>query len=276
MNSVEQTLNRATLQILQPLIRILLKHRISHKVFTEFARRTYVKVARQSFALPERKDSYARVAVVTGLSRKEVVRLSMIPEDELLPPNSQPNRALRVINGWLTDAEFLNKKNKPLTLPLRGESASLQALVKRYSGDISAGAVLDELVRLGVVTVLDNNRVRLAAPAFIPAEDDAEKFEVLGLCVTDLLETIRHNISSEANPPYFQRQIVYHDMPAKVIEEFERISREKSEALLLEMNRWLAAQKKSLKPPQPGELRGRIGLGIYYVQSAMKEVGDES
>jgi len=69
MNPVEQALNRATLQLLQPLIRILLKHRISHKVFTEFVRRTYVQVARQSFALPERKDSYARVAVVTGLSR---------------------------------------------------------------------------------------------------------------------------------------------------------------------------------------------------------------
>ncbi len=269
MNPVEQALNRATLQLLQPLIRILLKHRISHKVFTEFARRTYVQVARKNFALPERKESYARVAVVTGLSRKEVMRLSTVTERELTPPNSQPNRALRVINGWLTDPEFLNKKSKPLTLPLRGELASFQSLVKRYSGDISSRAVLDELVRLGTVTALNNDRVRLIAPGFIPSEDDAEKFAVLGLCATDLLETIRHNISGESAKPYFQRQIVYHDLPAEVIEEFEQISREKSEALLLEMNRWLSAKKKSLQPLRPGETRGRVGLGIYYVQNTM-------
>lgn len=266
MDAVEQALYRATLQILRPLIRILLKHRVTHKAFTEIARRAYIDVARRSFALPDRKDSHARVAIVTGLSRKEVVRLSAVPDGEFAPRNSQPNRALRVVNGWLTDPEFLNKKQRPLTLPLRGDLSSFQSLVKRYSGDISARAVLDELLRLGAVEEVNDDSVRLVASGFIPSDDDVDQINVLGLCATDLLETIRHNISGESGKPYFQRQLVYHDLPEDVIEEFERISRAKSEALLLELNRWLATRKKSLPPSQPGETRGRTGLGIYHVQ----------
>jgi len=43
-----------------------------------------------------------------------------------------------VVHGWLNDAEFLDKKNTPLVLPIKNtkkgkEFGSFVALVKRYS-----------------------------------------------------------------------------------------------------------------------------------------------
>lgn len=50
--------------------------------------------------------TYARVSVLTGLHRKEVIRINELDVDSEITLQAQPNRALRVVNGWLTDSEF--------------------------------------------------------------------------------------------------------------------------------------------------------------------------
>jgi hypothetical protein len=69
------------------------------------------------------------------------------------------NRATRVLTGWARDADFLDRRGQPRPLEVDG-AASFAVLVKRYSGDMPARAVLDELVRVGAVERLDD-----AAPA---------------------------------------------------------------------------------------------------------------
>ena len=69
-------LARAVLTVLKPLVRVVLRHDMSHAEFAELVRSAYVDVAYRHFGIPGRKTTFSRVAVVTGLSRKEVVRLS--------------------------------------------------------------------------------------------------------------------------------------------------------------------------------------------------------
>jgi len=59
--------------------------------------------------------------------------------------------ALRV---WRSDAEFLDERGIPSSLPLTGQRASFEALVKRSAGDIPAGAMRTELQRLGAIDVV--------------------------------------------------------------------------------------------------------------------------
>jgi len=68
-------LARAIGVMLKPLVRLLIRHEFTHKELTELVRQTYVTVAYEEFAIPEQEMSVSRVAVLTGLSRKEVVRL---------------------------------------------------------------------------------------------------------------------------------------------------------------------------------------------------------
>lgn len=249
--------------MLHPLVRILLRHEIAHSEFAELAKRVYVDVAYKYFSLPKRKQTFSRVAVLTGLSRKEVVRLTNVKKDE--PPTTKGplNRAVRVISGWLRDPDFLDQNNEPKILPLRGEVSSFEALVARYSGDITARAILDELIRVGAVEKLDKNKVKLSHHGYIPDEDLPEKVTVLATHAHDLLTTGVHNLTHDKEYRRFQRQVTYTDMPQSVIDEFQKYSHDKSLALLLDFDRWLAEKKKTVNP-EPDEPLGRVGVGIYY------------
>ena len=267
MENIKIALSRAVVKILNPVVRLLLKYEVSHSEFSELAKRSYVEVAYKYFAIPGRKKTYSRVAVLTGLSRKEVVRLTKLEQDQPPVTKGPLNRAARVIGGWLHDPDFNDKDNNPLTLALRGDGATFEELVARYSGDITARAILDELVRVGAVEKVDKETVKLCHHSYIPEGSDPEKVDVMATCAADLLDSAVHNISSEnKDDAYFQRQVAYSDIPESVIDEFKQLSHAKSLALLMEMNDWLAKKKKAVKPSE-GENTGRVGVGIYYIQN---------
>ena len=255
------------MRILRPFVRVLLRYEVSHSEFVEMAKKSYVEVANKYFAIPGRKKTYSRVAVITGLSRKEVVRLTQLDEDQAPTTKGPLNRAMRVINGWLTDEDFLVPDTKePRDLPLRGEKNDFEELVARYSGDITARAILDELVRVHAVEKLDDQTVRLTAHGYIPQTDDVEILNILSSSVEDLFDTCVHNLTHDEYEARFQRRVTYHDLPVSAIEEFKKFSHDKSVELLMEFDRWLAAKKKSAEY-KPGEKTGRVGTGIYYYQN---------
>jgi len=68
-------LTRMAASVLRPLIKVLMRHEFAHSELTELVRKTYVEVAYDAFRLPKQKMTYSRAALLTGLSRKEVVRL---------------------------------------------------------------------------------------------------------------------------------------------------------------------------------------------------------
>jgi len=114
MDEVKKALAKATLKILKPLIQILMRHDISHGEFTELAKRAYVEVAMQHFAIPSRKTTNSRVAVLTGLSRKEVLRIVGELENEAPTlEKATPNRASKVVGAWLRDSDFSSDDNEP-------------------------------------------------------------------------------------------------------------------------------------------------------------------
>lgn len=249
--------------MLQPMAHMLLRYEVSHSEFVELAKRAYVDAAYKFFSIPNRKQTYSRVAVLTGLSRKEVVRLTQTGEEEPPPKKGPLNRAKRVISGWMRDPDFLDSNNEPKVLPLRGEGATFEELVARYSGDITNRAILDELLRVGAVSKTDNESVKLSHHGFIPGKSEAAKINVLSTHARDLMATAIHNLMHDESEARFQRQVTYNDMPESVIKEFQQYSHDKSLELLREFDRWLAEKKRTVEP-QPEEETGRVGVGIYF------------
>ncbi|MEJ2611930.1 MAG: DUF6502 family protein [Candidatus Thiodiazotropha sp.] len=269
-------IKKAVLRLLIPIVRLLIRNEFSHSEFSEIAKEAYVHVAHNYFSIPNRKSTYARVAVLTGLSRKEVVRLSHNEKHPSRLPKYTVNRAARVITGWLKDDEFLDKENQPKILPLKKfndseEGASFALLVERYSGDISPGAILDELIRLKIVSVIDKKLIRLDKFGFIPEADDAESIDILSNCASNLLNTGVFNITKSTDQESrFQRQLTHFDIPQSIAHEFKHFSAEKSIELLLELNDWLVQKKRSARQDSD-ETIGRIGIGIYYFKDTNNE-----
>ena len=267
MDAVKRALLKATLKILKPLVQILMRYEISHGEFSEIAKQAYVDVAYDKFSIPSRKTTYSRVAVLTGLSRKDVVRIVESREGEL--PNlkkASANRVSRVVSGWLRDADFCDENDQPRSIPLKGSVDSFEELVARYGGDVTAGSILEELQRNGAVTIDNDQNVKLVFQTYLPDNNQLEKIDIFSISATDLLSTGIHNVEHDKDNARFQRQVIYYKIPESLAEEFKKFSNEKSNELLLEYNRWLGRHKKRRNPP-PGEVTKRLGVGIYYFEN---------
>ena len=265
MSEKEQSiLQRALGLILKPVVRLLIKNEVSFAEFAEMAKQAYVDVSYEHFSIKGRKTTFSRVAVLTGLSRKEVVRLT---KDQSKNPTSSatPNRAQRVVNGWLSDAEFLDENGKARILPIHGENGSFAVLVARYSGDITLGAVIDELLRVGIVRRLNKTDVELIATGYIPKTDELEKIRVMALCTSDLLNSAVHNLINVDEPARYQRQLTYEFLSADDAEHFKLYSEEKANELLLHLNEYLS-QFNSDAIANDNRNR-QVGLGIYYIEN---------
>lgn len=266
--NTKELLAKAAVTVLKPLVRALIRNDVTHSEFAELVRQTYVDVAYDHYSIPGRKTTFSRVAVLTGLSRKEVVRLTRQREENKLLIKTSPNRAARVVNGWLKDPDFKAENGKPRSLPLQGKKGSFAALVARYSGDITLGAVLDELLRVGVVSQDEDDCVTLNSLGYVPQENELEKIRIMSVCAGDLLDTAVNNLLSDPADARFQRQIIHENVPASVVREFKKRSSEQSSALLQTLNANLFEQKGELPD---GEESMRVGLGIYYFESTNRK-----
>lgn len=263
-------LHRAIEQLLRPLVRLLLRQSVSFGAFQEMAKRVYVEAALKDFQIPGRKPSASRVAVLTGLTRKEVQRLLVTEPESGNGIAERYNRAARVLTGWARDADFRDRKGEPRELDVEGD-VGFATLVRRYSGDMPARAVLDELLRVGAVEQADDGRLRLVTHAFVPQRSLDDKIGILGRDVADLIATIDHNLEHGATDPRFQRKVMYQSIAVSDLPAFRKASATDAQALLEKLDRWLAAHDNDAPPGQPPPARARVGLGIHYFEERLEE-----
>lgn len=258
-------LGTALHRILRPLIRLLLKSGVSFLEFADVAKRLYVELAMHEMQIPGRKASVSRAAVLTGLSRKEVQKLLRQPPLAQPQAAEQYNRAARVIAGWVRDAEFRAADGGPARLAAAGETGSFAALVRRYSGDIPPRAILDELVRVGAVSVEAGGEVRLRNRAYVP-HDASAKVEILGTDVGLLIETIHHNLEVLAQESFYQRKVMYDNLPVEAVEELRPAVAARCQQLLEELDALFSSHDRDSNPQSTGSGRRLAGVGIYYFE----------
>ncbi len=262
---------RALARLLTPLVRILLRYGVSYGAFNTLLRQVYVTVAERDFTVPGRKQTTSRIAVLTGLNRKEVARLRRLPHDIPDSLDERYNRAARVISGWLRDPDFHDVNGEPADLPL-DQPDGFADLVQRYSGDMTVRAIHDELARVGAVVQTDDGRVRLARHGYIPARDETEKLRILGTDTRDLVETIGHNLESAPEQARFQRKVCYDNVPEEYAEAFRKLAARRSQQLLEELDRWLDEHERKQPSTAAGGGRVRLGLGIHQIEERRKPV----
>ncbi|MGB9438845.1 MAG: DUF6502 family protein [Desulfobacterales bacterium] len=259
-------LSAAVLRLLRPLVRILLRNGVSYNTFSDFVKWVYVDVASKEFGIEGRKQSTSRVSVITGLSRKEVMRVRKLPKPDDSASTERYNRAARVIAAWRRDRNFLDAEGKPTPLPMAGPNVSFSELVKRFSGDVPVRATLDELIRVGAVERLEDGRVSLLTRTYVPQSSDADKLHILGTDVAHLISTFDHNLKSDPVGPFFQRKVAYDNLPDEILPGFRKHSAKRAQTLLENLDRWLAQHDRDVTPTVKGTGRNNAGIGIYYFE----------
>src|SRR5215216_6640862 len=100
----------------------MLRHSFPYKAFEEIAKRIYIDVAMKDFTIAGRRQTTSRVAVLSGLTRKEVSRVRAAAYGAERVDVAQYKPTARVINGWNSDAEFCYPNGVPRVLKVGGEA----------------------------------------------------------------------------------------------------------------------------------------------------------
>lgn len=253
--------------ILRPMVRTLLRLGISANEVNDLVRWLYVDefYNRKEF-WHRRKPFGARAALLSGLSRKEVNRLSRIdtPDDAIL--TDQQNRAARVLAGWVNDQRF-QEGGKPAVLPIesRNRIASFERLVQMYSGDLTTRTVLDELVRAGCVVVDGEGNAKLVSQSYGAATTPEETLRIAGFVMQRLGETTDFNIANvTASERRLQRVWRQRLVPVERAGDAKQMITEHAVEAGRSLD--LSLAKIAHAQPKPGQEYREIGIGIYYFE----------
>ncbi|MEC7432436.1 MAG: DUF6502 family protein [Pseudomonadota bacterium] len=273
-------LHQALFRILRPMARLLLRNGVPFGEFSELVKRAYVEAALEDFSDGRRKPTDSRAAVMTGLTRKEVrkQREILAGQSPVSERTSHANRASRVVSGWVHDETYQAANGQPAVLAFEG-AGSFSELVRKYSGDMTPRAVLDELQRVGVVAVEpDTGFLILKQRAYVPAGDSEEMLQIFGEDVSDLVATIDHNLVSRdvGREPLFQRTLTYNEIPPEVIASWREQAARQSQALLEDLDSWLGPHDRGVSGQEGGE-SVRTGVSIFYFEEPVQtnKSGDE-
>lgn len=251
-----------------PLVRVLIRNGVSYGEFAEVVKNVFVEVAQRDFAMPGRKPSQSRVAILTGLTRKEVARQKMILDRGDLVESSNLNRVGRVLEGWHTDSSYTGPYGLPieLTFDAQNQDASFTALVRKYSGDMAPRAMLDELLRVGAVEALPSGQFRVLMRAYIPESLHPDALERLGTVVRNFVTTYEFNMENRVLGSSRFERVVEADRGLRVelLPAFERLLRTKGQQLLVELDNWLGAQEVTETAKYKNAQRIRTGVGVYH------------
>lgn len=159
-DDIQRAIHSAILLVLRPIARALLRGGVGYREFSEIAKTAFVDVATSDYGLRGRPTNISRVAVMTGLTRKEVRRIREQDAAGAYFNQAKDTPIAQILHRWHTDTEFLSGSGEPLALHFDGESKSFASLVKKYGGDVPPGAMRTELERINAIEMLDDERIR--------------------------------------------------------------------------------------------------------------------
>ena len=223
-------------------------------------RETYVDVAERDFQIEGRAQTVTRVSLLTGIHRKEVRRLLEDDSDpELLA--SGPSLGAQLVARWTADPRFLDSDQRPRPLPRRGADLSFDALVESVSKDIRPRAILDEWLRLGVVSIDETDRVALHVSAFIPERGFDEKAFFFGRNVRDHVAAAAHNLRGSGDP-LLERSVFYDLLRPESVAELETMAGELGADALARINR--RAFELQQRDEAAGGGSARMSFGVFF------------
>lgn len=250
-----------TLLIMQPLVRWLLRSGVSYGEFTTALKPIFLAETESELQRIGGKRTDSTRSMLSGLHRKDVRALLPLVLESLAEGhpradavNSRPTLASKVVTRWLAD-------DLPEVLPAAGDAPSFDSLARAVSVDVHPRAVLNELVRLGVVTE-DEQGVHLRRAAFEPDPDQEELLRMVASSVADHLAAGVSNVTRERDRSFLEQSVFADGLHPESIAKLETLA-----ATL-----WPQVMKALVKAATPlyeadsqsgGDQRFRAGMFTY-------------
>ncbi|CAG0945267.1 hypothetical protein GPROT2_03125 [Gammaproteobacteria bacterium] len=236
----------------------------------------FVEVATREYGIRGRPTNVSRVAILTGIGRREVglIRQALAASEPPLP--NQTADATRLLSGWHQDADVLGPDGLPLELAAEGPGPSFESLARRYSPDVAPGTMLKELQRVGAVGPLVNARVRVLRRFYQPVPLDPQWILNAGSVFADLGVNINHNLAAgEGRPSRFLGRATETRVDADSVAAFQAFLETEGQQFLERVDAWLARHRLGEQGLQE-KTAVRLGVGLFMIKGDPdKESGHE-
>lgn len=285
---IPKAIETAVHTLLRPLVRLLLSFQITFPVFQQWLKAAYVEIADKEFRLKDKPQTDTRISLLTGIHRKDMKRLRHEESNEQGSPDNI-SIGVQLAAHWMGQSDFLDQNKQPLPLPFKaqGQSPSFENLVEQVcKKDIRARVVLDEWLRLGVVSIDiaedgKSELIQLTPGAFVPSHSMDEKAFFLGMNVADHLAAATHNVinthpdeaSLEAK---FERCLYYDGLSPSSVAELKQLANDQGMALLQSLNERALQLKQQDQAANSLLNSQRINIGLYAFDEAQPIDNEES
>ena len=264
---------------LRLLARLMLRSGIGYTQFAEMARQAFVEEAFGERDSRGRGTNLSRVAIRTGISRKEVARIrsNMLEraQQPIRPADDTPSsgQMARVLQLWHVDPRFVDGMGHPRDLPVSGDGVTFGSLVRAAGGDVPPGAVRAELMDAGAVAELGNGLLRPTKRYFVPSDVGEDLLVGLAHFVVPVLSGLVRNTDRNCSQPFFQRLAYSDRLLSSSVPLFREIANDLSSSFLQTIDDWLSTNESNSELP-PSSLHG-VGVGVFYYESSAAIEGEE-
>ena len=271
------TLLSAFRPLMRPLVRILVRNGVSYGEFSELLKSVFVDSAQDVLQLPDSRQSVSRIAITTGLTRLEVSRLLTQTDEDAEALLGRLSRVGRLLTGWHQDSDFTGPYGIPYEVQFEGPIGrrSFTELVRRYTSDVPADEMLDEMKRIGAVLDLGNGYYRVLIRLYIPSAADPAKFHAMSVAFTDLAKTLDQNLRPDEDQKIFERRVWAPNgiTPTDAL-DFDRYVKDRGQQFLESLDDWLSTRETEAAR-SGADQSVKVGVAMYMFVRPVDEQSDQ-
>jgi hypothetical protein len=252
--------------VLAPLVRWLLRSGVNYVAVSQALKTVFLEEGRRELQRTGGKMTDSALSVLSGVHRKDVRALSA----------AEPTRgefvatpAASVVARWLIEPAYRQPGGpnaKPLErLPRSGPAPSFESLAREVSNDVHPRTLLEEMIRLGLVTV-EGDQIALALDQFTPDVRDRGAVAVVAANAADHLSAAVHNLTVPDGPRFLEQSVFANGLSEVSAVDLARLARELWRPALQSMVD--AATEKVNADKQVAHTPMRMRFGVYYYEES--------
>jgi Family of unknown function (DUF6502) len=261
-------LRRVLRALLVPLVRLAMAHGVKFQDLADVLKVAYVDAGREALGKAGQRVNASTLSVSTGLHRKDLAHFLTqdVPQIDAEPPLEA-----KVFARWTTDARFLDEHGQPLSLgrsiieddPVR---VSFEELARTVTTDVRPRAVLESMLRLGLVELVEDDHIQLSAEQLIPSRSADKMLNLLRDNARDHLSAAVANTLGK-KPGFLEQSMFAHGLSADSSEKVHQAIRRRwlglTQALVPQIQRAIDEDKPAIKAGKTQSTRLRVGLYFY-------------
>jgi len=199
------------LQMMNHLSKWLIRSGVGYTDFTNALKPIFYQQALQEIKRIEGKPTISAISLLSGLHRKDVTTFKAQLREEETSFSNHLSIPARVLNTWIIE-------NWPVEMAFFDiENPSFTVLSQQVSTEMHPRAILNELVRLGIVKQ-ENDRIFLQKKSFIPDPSTQEIRKLLSCNLQSHMAAGIHNIFLQSGNTFLEESIRANELTQQSVQ----------------------------------------------------------